>query len=120
MRQSVYAESILILQRIYTLISIIIGGEDDANKWRRQCEIGKNWHLMIDRYLSTNLRRMGFIIYDDDIDTSIIPLLLFNPAKIPVFSRECLKSNIAVVIVAHPVMPMISSRARFLYLSCSY
>ncbi|CAJ0836584.1 14678_t:CDS:2 [Entrophospora sp. SA101] len=108
---SVYAESMTppILQQIYTSMSIIMG-EDDAKSGEGKIRLER---LAFNaRYLSTNLRRMGFIIYGDT-DSPIIPLLLFNPAKIPAFSRECLKRNIAVVVVAYPATPMISSRARF-------
>ncbi|CAG8509188.1 2099_t:CDS:2, partial [Diversispora eburnea] len=102
---SIYAESItpLVLQQIYTSMSIIMG-EDGTNEGQSRLE-----HLAFNaRYLSTNLRRLGFIVYGDR-DSPIIPLLLFNPAKIP----ECLKRNMAVVVVAYPATPMISSRARF-------
>ncbi|CAG8610241.1 12245_t:CDS:2, partial [Acaulospora morrowiae] len=106
---SIYAESMtpLVLQQIYTSMSIIMG-EDGTNEGQERLE-----RLAFNaRYLSVNLRRLGFIIYGDR-DSPIIPLLLFNPAKIPAFSRECLKRNIAVVVVAYPATPMISSRARF-------
>nr|CAG8555132.1 4907_t:CDS:2 [Entrophospora candida] len=106
---SVYAESItpVILQQVYTSLSIIMG-EDGTNEGKVRLE-----RLAFNaRYLSVNLRRLGFII-SGDIDSPIIPLLLFNPAKMPAFSRECLKRNIAIVVVAYPATPMISSRARF-------
>ncbi|CAH1764766.1 2213_t:CDS:2 [Entrophospora sp. SA101] len=106
---SVYAESItpVILQQVYTSLSIIMG-EDGTNEGKERLE-----RLAFNaRYLSVNLRRLGFII-SGDIDSPIIPLLLFNPAKMPAFSRECLKRNIAIVVVAYPATPMISSRARF-------
>ncbi|GBB94875.1 hypothetical protein RclHR1_02430016 [Rhizophagus clarus] len=106
---TLYAESItpIVLQQIYTSMSIIMG-EDGTNDGQERLE-----RLAFNaRYLSTNLRRLGFIVYGDH-DSPIIPLLLFNPAKIPAFSRECLKRNLAVVVVAYPATPMISSRARF-------
>ncbi|KAG9534004.1 putative serine palmitoyltransferase 2, partial [Aureobasidium melanogenum] len=64
------------------------------------------------RYLRLGLKRLGFIIYGHD-DSPIIPLLLYNPAKIPAFSHEMLKRKIAVVVVGYPATPLISSRARF-------
>lgn len=64
------------------------------------------------RYLRTHLRKSGFIVYGD-LDSPVIPLLLFNPAKIPAFSRECLRRGLAVVVVGYPATPIISSRARF-------
>ena len=64
------------------------------------------------RYLRLGLKRLGFIIYGHD-DSPIIPLLLYNPAKMPAFSHEMLKRKISVVVVGYPATPLISSRARF-------
>ena len=43
----------------------------------------------------------------------MIPALLYNPAKMPAFSRECLKRGLAVVVVGYPATPLIESRVRF-------
>ncbi|KAK2852135.1 serine palmitoyltransferase component [Arthroderma sp. PD_2] len=64
------------------------------------------------RYLRLGLKRLGFIVYGND-DSPVIPLLLFNPAKMPAFSHEMLKRKISVVIVGYPATPLVSSRARF-------
>lgn len=64
------------------------------------------------RYLRLGLKRLGFIVYGND-DSPIIPLLLFNPAKMPAFSHEMLKRKISVVVVGYPATPLVSSRARF-------
>ena len=64
------------------------------------------------RYLRLGLKRLGFIIYGHD-DSPIIPLLLYNPAKMPAFSHEMLKRKISVVVVGYPATPLVSSRARF-------
>jgi serine palmitoyltransferase len=64
------------------------------------------------RYLRLALKRLGFIVYGHD-DSPIIPLLLYNPAKMPAFSHEMLKRKISVVVVGYPATPLISSRARF-------
>lgn len=64
------------------------------------------------RYFSNALRKLGFIVYGDE-GSPVIPLLLFNPAKISAFSREMLKRGIAIVVVGYPATPIISSRARF-------
>ena len=59
------------------------------------------------RYLSSGLRKLGFIMYGHR-DSPIIPLLLFSPAKMPVFSRMMYnrigadKTPIVVVVVAYP------------------
>ncbi|KAF2398758.1 PLP-dependent transferase [Trichodelitschia bisporula] len=64
------------------------------------------------RYLRLGLKRLGFIVYGHD-DSPIIPVMLYNPAKMPAFSHEMLKRNISVVVVGYPATPLISSRARF-------
>lgn len=63
------------------------------------------------RYLRLGLKRLGFIVYGHD-DSPIIPIMLYNPAKMPAFSHEMLKRNISVVVVGYPATPLISSRAR--------
>jgi serine palmitoyltransferase len=64
------------------------------------------------RYLRLGLKRLGFIVYGHD-DSPIIPLMLYNPAKMPAFSHEMLRRKISVVVVGYPATPLISSRARF-------
>lgn len=64
------------------------------------------------RYLRLGLKRLGFIVYGHD-DSPIIPIMLYNPAKMSAFSHEMLKRNISVVVVGYPATPLISSRARF-------
>ncbi|RYP54583.1 hypothetical protein DL768_000643 [Monosporascus sp. mg162] len=64
------------------------------------------------RYLRLGLKRLGYIVYGHD-DSPIVPIMLYNPAKIPAFSHEMLKRKIAVVVVGYPATPLITSRARF-------
>ncbi|WVR03753.1 hypothetical protein IAU60_000748 [Kwoniella sp. DSM 27419] len=70
------------------------------------------------RYLSTGLRKLGFIIYGHR-DSPIIPLLIYHPGKMPWFSQMMLdrigadKTPIVVVVVAYPATPLITSRVRF-------
>ncbi|KAM0786945.1 hypothetical protein ACM66B_002366 [Microbotryomycetes sp. NB124-2] len=65
------------------------------------------------RYLSTCLRKLGFIVYGHP-DSPIIPLLIFQPGKMGVFSRLMLdRYKIVVVVVAYPATPLVSSRVRF-------
>ena len=63
-------------------------------------------------YFRQRLVEMGCQVYGD-ADSPIIPMLLYNPAKIAAFSRECFKRNVAVVVVGFPATPLITSRARF-------
>ncbi|KAJ9198289.1 hypothetical protein DTO021D3_3765 [Paecilomyces variotii] len=64
------------------------------------------------RYLRLGLKRLGFIVYGHD-DSPIIPLMLYNPAKMPAFSREMLRRKISVVVVTYPATPLELSRVRF-------
>jgi serine palmitoyltransferase len=64
------------------------------------------------RYLRLGLKRLGLIVYGHD-DSPIIPIMLYNPAKMPAFSHEMLRRKISVVVVGYPATPLISSRARF-------
>ncbi|ODN86580.1 serine palmitoyltransferase [Cryptococcus wingfieldii CBS 7118] len=70
------------------------------------------------RYLSSGLRKLGFIVYGNR-DSPIIPLLIYQPGKMGYFSRMMLervgadKTPIVVVVVAYPATPLITSRVRF-------
>ena len=64
------------------------------------------------RYLRLGLKRLGFIVYGHD-DSPVIPLLVYNPAKIAAFSHEMLRRKISIVIVGYPGTPLVSSRVRF-------
>jgi serine palmitoyltransferase len=66
------------------------------------------------RYLSRALNKLGFIVFGHD-DSPIIPLLTFNPGKMPLFSRlmKERKVPIVVVIVGYPATPLVLSRVRF-------
>ncbi|KAI5173206.1 serine palmitoyltransferase [Nematocida sp. LUAm3] len=63
-------------------------------------------------YFRESLIKMGFLIIGEK-DSPVVPLLLYNPAKIAEFSRLALNENIAVVVVGYPATPVISSRVRF-------
>lgn len=66
------------------------------------------------RYLSRGLKKLGFITYGHE-DSPIIPMLLFNPGKMCVFSRMMLerRTPIVVVVVAYPATELVTSRVRF-------
>ena len=66
------------------------------------------------RYLSRGLRKLGFITYGHD-DSPIVPVLLYNPGTMTMFSRLMLAraTPIIVVVVGYPATPLASGRARF-------
>ena len=66
------------------------------------------------RYLSRGLKKLGFITYGSD-DSPIVPLMLFNPGKMCIFSRMMKQraTPIFTVVVAYPATPLVTSRVRF-------
>ncbi|EMD37139.1 hypothetical protein CERSUDRAFT_51720 [Gelatoporia subvermispora B] len=66
------------------------------------------------RYLNRGLRKLGFITYGHD-DSPVVPLLLFGPGKMAVFSRmmRTRATPIVIVVVAYPATPLVLSRVRF-------
>jgi len=106
---TIYGESPTpaVLAQIISALRIINGETVPGQGEERLQRIAFN-----SRYLRLGLKRLGFIVYGHD-DSPIIPLLLYNPAKMPAFSHEMLKRKISVVIVGYPATPLITSRARF-------
>ncbi|OMH83676.1 Serine palmitoyltransferase 2 [Zancudomyces culisetae] len=63
-------------------------------------------------YFFHRLIELGFLVLGSP-GSPVVPLLLFNPGKIPAFSRMILERNIAVVVVSYPATPIIAARVRF-------
>jgi 7-keto-8-aminopelargonate synthetase-like enzyme len=55
--------------------------------------------------------RLAVQVLGDD-DSPIIPIMLYNPAKMPAFSRLCLERKLAVVVVGFPATPLIERPSR--------
>jgi len=47
------------------------------------------------------------------MDSPVIPMTIYFPAKVPSFSRECLQRGLAVVVVGFPAVSLLSNRVRF-------
>ena len=97
----------VVLAQIASALRIIIGEIVPGQGEERLQRLAFN-----SRYLRLGLKRLGFIVFGHD-DSPIIPLLVYNPAKMPAFSHEMLKRKISVVVVGYPATPLVSSRARF-------
>ncbi|TVY14810.1 Serine palmitoyltransferase 2 [Lachnellula arida] len=106
---TIYGESPTppVLMQILSALKIINGDIVPGQGEERLQRIAFN-----SRYLRLGLKRLGFIVYGHD-DSPIIPIVLYNPAKMPAFSHEMLRRKISVVIVGYPATPLVSSRARF-------
>ncbi len=63
-------------------------------------------------YFRMRLNDMGLHVLGH-YDSPICPVMLYNPAKISAFSRECYKRGLAVCVVGFPAVPILMSRARF-------
>ena len=66
------------------------------------------------RYLARGLRKLGFITYGH-LDSPVVPLLLFNPGKMPMFHRLMKQRGtpVVVVVVGYPATALVTSRVRF-------
>jgi serine palmitoyltransferase len=65
------------------------------------------------RYLHMGLKKLGFIVYGH-ASSPIIPLLIFNPGKLPTFVRmmRARPIPIAVVVIAYPATSFGTGRVR--------
>jgi len=63
-------------------------------------------------YFRKRLDEEGFTLLGD-YESPVIPLMLYLPAMISAFSRECLIENIATVVVGFPATPLLLARSRF-------
>ncbi|KAI8370979.1 pyridoxal phosphate-dependent transferase [Blakeslea trispora] len=73
-----YAEGMAapVIQQVSSSMGVIRGEDGTDDGVRRIQDLAEN-----SRYFSNSLRKMGFIVYGDE-GSPVIPLLLFNPAKI--------------------------------------
>ncbi|KAJ4868065.1 Long chain base biosynthesis protein 2b [Raphanus sativus] len=93
-------------QQIISSIKVILG-EDGSNRGAQKlARIREN-----SNFFRAELQKMGFEVLGDN-DSPVMPIMLYNPAKIPAFSRECLRENVAVVVVGFPATPLLLARAR--------
>uniref|UniRef100_A0A7S3DA04 serine C-palmitoyltransferase n=1 Tax=Palpitomonas bilix TaxID=652834 RepID=A0A7S3DA04_9EUKA len=94
-------------QQALTALRIILG-EDGTDMGRKKiAQLRSNSMLFRKR-----LKEMGCLVLGDD-DSPIIPVMLYAPAKMPMFSRHSLERNLAVVVVGFPATPLLEARVRF-------
>jgi len=91
----------------------VMTGEDGTDIGRKKInDLREN-----SNFFRQGLIDRGFQVYGDN-NSPVIPIMLYYPAKIAAFSRECLRRNIAVVVVGFPATPLLMSRARFCISAC--
>jgi hypothetical protein len=82
-------------------------GKDKTNIGREKIVRLRENSIMFRR----RLIELGIQVYGDP-GSPVIPIMLYPPAKIAAFSRECLARGLAVVVVGFPATPLLLSRAR--------
>lgn len=95
------------LQQVISSFKVLTGedGTDIGKKKVKQLKENSN-------YFRNVLKSKGLQVFGDE-DSPVIPMMLYFPSKTSAFSRECLKKNIAVVVVGFPATPLLLSRVRF-------
>ncbi|XP_041353080.1 serine palmitoyltransferase 2-like isoform X2 [Gigantopelta aegis] len=96
-----------IAQQIIASMKIIMGLDGTGEGQRRINQL-----LINARYFRRGLHKIGVIVYGNR-DSPVVPLLIYNPSKISLFSRETLKRGLATVVVGFPATALIEGRARF-------
>lgn len=93
-------------QQIVSAIKVLLGEDGSSRGSQKLTRIREN-----SNFFRSELQKMGFEVLGDN-DSPVMPIMLYNPSKIPAFSRECLKQNVAVVVVGFPATPLLLARAR--------
>ncbi|KAJ8563314.1 hypothetical protein K7X08_031766 [Anisodus acutangulus] len=93
-------------QQIISSIKVILGEDGSSRGAQKLAHIREN-----SNFFRSELQKIGFEVLGDN-DSPVMPIMLYNPAKMPAFSWECLKRNVAVVTVAFPATPLLLARAR--------
>ncbi|PKA53909.1 Long chain base biosynthesis protein 2d [Apostasia shenzhenica] len=93
-------------QQVISAIKVILGEDGSSRGAKKLAQIRDN-----SNFFRSELHKMGFEVLGDN-DSPVMPIMLYNPGKIPAFSRECLRRNVAVVTVAFPATPLLLARAR--------
>ena len=74
---------------------------------RRMAQLRANSNKFREGLIRIGCRVLG------DVDSPVIPIMLYHPEKIYHFSQACIRRNLAVVVVGYPATPLLLSRARF-------
>lgn len=62
-------------------------------------------------YFRRRLLELGYNVLGD-WDSPVMPIMLFNPAKLPAISRYMLRRGLAIVVVGFPATPLLTARMR--------
>ena len=101
------AMSPVVCQQIITSLNIINGKDGTNTGSTKLRKLREN-----SNFFRREMEKIGMHVYGD-YDSPIIPCLIYFPAKIAAFSRECLLRKLAVVVVGFPATSVVLSRVRF-------
>jgi len=94
-------------QQILESIRVMMGEDNTDLGYQKIKALREN-----SNFFRNGLIDRGFQVYGDT-DSPVIPVMIYYAGKIAAFSRECLKRNIACVVVGFPATPLLMSRVRF-------
>ena len=97
----------IVSQQILTALRVIMGADGTMYGQEKITALISN-----SNFFRSEMERLGLHVYGD-ADSPIIPIMIYFPAKIAAFSRECLARGLAVVVVGFPATSVILSRVRF-------
>ena len=74
---------------------------------RKIAQLKKNSIDLRTRFIDAGCHVLG------DLESPVIPVMIYHPAKIKDISRICLKNGVAIVVVGYPACPIDACRIRF-------
>ena len=74
---------------------------------RKIAQLRKNSIALRTKFIDAGCHVLG------DLDSPVIPVMIYHPAKIKDISRICLKNGVAIVVVGFPACPIDACRIRF-------
>lgn len=101
------AMSPVVCQQIITAFRVMKGEDGTSKGLDKIRKLREN-----SDYFRQRLIDMGLDVFGS-FGSPVIPVMIYNPTKVAAFSRECLRRNLAVVVVGFPATPLTMARARF-------
>jgi len=93
-------------QQIISAIRLINGEDGTSRGLDKVRQLHENAN-----YFRRELIKKGFHVLGD-IDSPVMPIMIYHPGKLPAFSRRCLDLGLAMVVVGFPATALLLTRAR--------
>ncbi|CAM9989338.1 unnamed protein product, partial [Discosporangium mesarthrocarpum] len=100
------ALSPVVAKQVYTALRIIMGEDGTTIGAQKLRAVRQN-----SNFVRRKLEDMGLHVLGD-YNSPVIPFLIYVPAKISAFSRECYDRGLAVVVVGFPATSLMTGRTR--------